>query len=147
MTLPLKDIGSIFLFSLGKRHISILSTRTSYGRFSGNRPHPSPLETSPAFFGSAEARQLEQGQDLIMSIQIHLKYKYTYKNAGFCMLCVDNFNILKIFSPRNVTGANPPPPAPQCPYDVSRGQNRYVTLPLRNRTRKLYHKFFYNFSE
>ena len=35
------------------------------------------------------------------------------------------------FSPRNVTGANPPTPPPrQRPYDVSHGQNRYVTLPL-----------------
>ena len=32
------------------------------------------------------------------------------------------------FLPRIVTGANLPPP-PQRPYDISRGQNRYVTLP------------------
>ena len=35
--------------------------------------------------------------------------------------------ILHDFSPRNVTGANSP--TLQRPYDVSRGQNRYVTLP------------------
>ena len=39
------------------------------------------------------------------------------------------FKLFHDFSPRNVTGANPPPPPPQRPYDVSRGQNRYVTLP------------------
>ena len=26
----------------------------------------------------------------------------------------------------------PPPPPPQRPYDVSRGQNRYVMLPLKH---------------
>ena len=36
---------------------------------------------------------LGQGQDLIMSIQIYLKYKYTYENAGFCILCIDDFFI------------------------------------------------------
>ena len=73
-----------------------------------------------------------------MSVQIYLKCKYTYENAGFCILCIDNFKTLKysnkllkfsIFSPRNVTGANPA--TPQRPYDVSRGQNRYVTPPNR----------------
>ena len=59
---------------------------------------------------------LGQGQDLIVSIKIYLKYKYTYENAGFCVLCMDDFKILTnyrnfpCFSPRNVTGANPPPP-------------------------------------
>ena len=38
--------------------------------------------------------------------------------------------VLMIFPPRNVTGANTL--APQRPYDVSRGQNRYVTLPLED---------------
>ena len=80
---------------------------------------------------------LGQGQDLTMSIKICLKYKYTYElNAGFCVLCIDDFKILKKFtnyqnfprfSPRNVTGANPS--TPQHPYDVSRGQNQYMTLP------------------
>ena len=52
-----------------------------------------------------------------MSIEIYLKCKYTFENAGFCILCIDDFNILKIFiklskfstifPPRNVTGANP----------------------------------------
>ena len=65
---------------------------------------------------------LGQGQDN-RSIQIYLKYKYTYENAGFCILCIDDFKILKIFnltnyrnfpqfSPKNVVGANPPPPPP-----------------------------------
>ena len=38
---------------------------------------------------------LGQGQDL-MSIEIYLRYKYTYKNAGFCVLCIDDFKMLKI---------------------------------------------------
>ena len=72
-----------------------------------------------------------------MSIQIYLKYKYTYKNAGFCILCIDDFKILKISNKlskfsiifhREMAQA-PPHPAPQRPYDVSREQNRYVTLP------------------
>ena len=58
---------------------------------------------------------LGQGQDLIISIKIYLKYKYTYDNARFC---IDDFKILKIltieifhdFSPTNVTGITPPPP-------------------------------------
>ena len=37
------------------------------------------------------------------------------------------------FLPRNVTGANSLPSS-QRPYDVSRGQNRYVTLPLGEMT-------------
>ena len=41
---------------------------------------------------------LGQGQDLIMSIQIYLKYKYTYEIGEFCILCVDDFKILKIFN-------------------------------------------------
>ena len=36
-------------------------------------------------------------KDSIMSIQIYLKYKYTYENAGFCVLCINDFKILKIF--------------------------------------------------
>ena len=32
-----------------------------------------------------------------MSIQKYLKYKYTYENAGFCILCMDDFKVLKIF--------------------------------------------------
>ena len=83
---------------------------------------------------------LGQSQDQIMSIQIYLEYKYTYENAGFCILCIEDFKILKIFnklskfshhfSLRNVTGANlnPPPPSRR-PYDVHRRQNRYVRLP------------------
>ena len=57
------------------------------------------------------------------------------KMLDFCILCMDDSKILNIFnnrnfhdfSPRNVTGATSPPP--QRPYDVSGGQNRYVTLP------------------
>ena len=43
--------------------------------------------------------QLGQSQDLMMSIQNskYLKYKYTYENAGFFILCMDDFKILKIF--------------------------------------------------
>ena len=41
---------------------------------------------------------LGQGQNLIMTIQIHLKYKFTYENAGFCIFCIDDFKILKIFN-------------------------------------------------
>ena len=41
---------------------------------------------------------LGQGQDLIMSVHIYLKSKYTYENPGFCILCIDDFKILKIFN-------------------------------------------------
>ena len=56
-----------------------------------------------------------------MSVQIHFKYKYTYENARFCILCIDEFKILKfsntlskfsMISSRNVTSATPPPPPP-----------------------------------
>ena len=40
---------------------------------------------------------LEQSTELIMSISIYLKCKYTYENAGFCILCIDDIKILKIF--------------------------------------------------
>ena len=83
-----------------------------------SHPPPPPLETSRTFFDSAEAPEalfilpalglsvmyksinihLGQGQDLIMSIKIYLIYKYTYENAGFCILCIDDFKILKIFN-------------------------------------------------
>ena len=80
---------------------------------------------------------LGQSEDLIMSIHIYLKCKYTYENAGFCILCIDDFKILKIFIKlskfstifhRETSQAQTPLP-PQRPYDVSRRQNRYVTLP------------------
>ena len=49
-----------------------------------------------------------------MSIHIYLKCKYTYENAGFCILCMGNFyqtiEIFHDFLPRNGTGANPHPP-------------------------------------
>ena len=32
-----------------------------------------------------------------MSIHMYLKCKYTYENAGFGILCIDNFKILKIY--------------------------------------------------
>ena len=41
---------------------------------------------------------LGQGQDLIMTIQMYLKYIFTYENAGFCILCIDDFKILQIFN-------------------------------------------------
>ena len=58
-----------------------------------------------------------------MSIEIYLKCKCTYENAVFCILCIDDFKILKIFyrtieishdfSPRDVTGPTPSqPPSP-----------------------------------
>ena len=69
---------------------------------------------------------LGQGQDLIMGIQIYLKYKHTNENAGFYILCIDNFKynykfsktvgISRDFSPRNVTDNNSP--APQRQYDA-----------------------------
>ena len=76
-----------------------------------------------------------QRQDLIISIPIYLKYKYTNKNAGFCIFCIDDFKILKICNNRNFRRFfiekrhRRQPPLPQRPYDVSRGQNRYATLP------------------
>ena len=32
-----------------------------------------------------------------MRIHIYLKCKYTYENAGFCILCIGDFKILKFF--------------------------------------------------
>ena len=32
-----------------------------------------------------------------MSTQISLKYRYTYENAEFCTLCIDDYKILQIF--------------------------------------------------
>ena len=77
---------------------------------------------------------LGQSQELIMSIHIYLKCKYTYENAGFCILCIDDFKILKIFIkhrnfPRFFTEKRHRRQPPQRPYDVLRGQNRCVTLP------------------
>ena len=92
---------------------------TSYGRFSGDPPPTNApfLKRHALFSALAEAPEalfilqalrlsvvyksinvhLGQGQDLIMSIQIYLKYKYTNENAVFCILCIDDFKILKIF--------------------------------------------------
>ena len=70
---------------------------------------------------------------------------------------IDNFKILKnFFKPskfstifhRETSQAPPPPPPPpppQRPYDVSRGQNRYVTLSLISCAFKAlysYHSFY-----
>ena len=139
----------------GKRHISILSTRNVIWTLLWRSPHP-PLETSRTFFDTAEAPgalfivqalrfsavsktikvHLGQGQDLIVSIQIYFQYKYAYENAGFCILCINVLKMLKtieIFHDfhRETSQAPtpPPPPHPQRPSDVSREQNRYVTLP------------------
>ena len=67
---------------------------------------PPPLETShdlylaglrlSVVYKSIKVH-LGQSQELIMSIEIYLKCKYTYENAGFCILCIDDFKILKIF--------------------------------------------------
>ena len=54
-----------------------------------------------------------------MSIQIHLKCKYTYENARFCILFIDDFEMFRDFLPRNVTGAYPPSKRLS---DVFRGQ-------------------------
>ena len=111
---------------------------------------PPPLETSRTFFDFIEAPGalfIFQPLRLIVvpgpdneHTHIYLKYKYTHENAGFCALCIDDFKILKIFNKlskfstifhRGTSQApDPPPPSPpQRLYDVSRGQNRYVTLP------------------
>ena len=37
---------------------------------------------------------LGQGQDLIISIQVYLKYKYIHEIAGLCILCIDDHKIL-----------------------------------------------------
>ena len=58
------------------------------------------------------------------------------KMVDFCMLCMlDDVKILKILNRlskfstifHRETSQAPPPP-PERPYDVYRGQNRYVTL-------------------
>ena len=58
----------------------------------------------------------------MMSIEIYLKCKYTYENAGFCKLCIDDFKILKffikllkfstIFHRETSQVPTPPPPPP-----------------------------------
>ena len=98
---------------LGKRQILTLSTRNVIWTFFWGHAPPPPSETSRTFFDSAEASEalfivralrlsavyksinvhLRQGQDLIMSIQIYFKYKYTYENAEFCILYIDEFKI------------------------------------------------------
>ena len=81
-------------------------------------PPPPPLQTSCTFFDYVEAPEallilqalglsvvyksikvhLGQGQDLIMSRKVYLKYKYTYENAGFCILWENDFKISKILN-------------------------------------------------
>ena len=52
-----------------------------------------------------------------------------------CILCINVLKILKTieifhdFHRETSQAPSPPPPTPQRPSDVSRGQNRYVTLP------------------
>ena len=89
-----------------------------------------------------------------MSVQIYLKYKYSYENIGFCILCVVDPKTLKLFEQtieisndfhRETSQAPtpspppppPPPPPPQRSYDVSRGQNRYVKLPFEKNLHSL----------
>ena len=56
---------------------------------------------------------LGQGQGLIMSIQIYFKYKYTYENAGFCILCIDDYQTIEIFHDfHRETSQAPTPPTP-----------------------------------
>ena len=56
-----------------------------------------------------------------MSVQIYLKYKYSYENIGFCILCVVDPKTLKLFEqtiefPMIFTEKRhrrqPPPPPP-----------------------------------
>ena len=53
-------------------------------------PHPPPLRNvMQALRLSVVYKRIKvhlgQGQDLIVSIKIYLKYKYTNENAGFCV--------------------------------------------------------------
>ena len=64
---------------------------TSYGRSFGDPPHPHPLRNVTHFFRLFILQALRlsveyKNQDLILSIHIYLKCKYTHKNAGFCIL-------------------------------------------------------------
>ena len=65
---------------------------------------------------------LGQSQELITSIHLYLKCKYTYENAGFCILLSRNFyqtiEIFHDFSRRTSQGTGANPPTPQRPYDV-----------------------------
>ena len=63
-----------------------------------------------------------------------------------CVLCTDDFKILKnfnelskfsMFFPEKRHRRQHPPPPPQRPYDLSRGQNRYVTLPLSSQAHNI----------
>ena len=90
-----------FVHKLEKRHMDVLLETL---------PHPL-LETSRTFFRPTRLLaglrlsvvyksikvHLGQSQGLIMSIHIYWKCKYTYENAGFCILCIDYFKILKMF--------------------------------------------------
>ena len=66
--------------TLEKRHISILSTRNVIRTFFWTSAPPTQLETSRTFFDSVETRPGPDNEH-----KKYLKYKYTYKNAGFCI--------------------------------------------------------------
>ena len=128
----------------GKRHISILSMRNVIWTFFWRPTTPTPLRNVTHFFRLYEAHEallilqairlsvvykrikvhLGQGQNLIVSIQIYLKYKYTYENAGFCVRCIDDFKISKkfyklskffTFFTEKRHSRHPPPPTPPTP--------------------------------
>ena len=97
-----------------KRHMDVLLE---------THPHPPPLRNVTHFFRlfilQVRLSIEYKNQDLLLSIHIYLKCKYTHKNAGFCILCTDDLKILLIFiklpkfSPifhRETSQANPSPP-------------------------------------
>ena len=135
------NVTNVHIGTLGKRHISILSTRNVTWTFFWRPPNPSLLRNVTLFFRLCETPEallilqalrlmsvvhkrikvhLGQGQNLIVSIKIYLKYKYTDENAGFCVLCIDDFKILKnlsklskfftFFTEKRHRRNSPPPP-------------------------------------
>ena len=112
--------GSHIDFVHEKRHMDVLL----------ETPNP-PSETSRTWLFILQAWlsvvyksikvHLGQSQELIMSVHIYWKFKYTYKNAGLCILCIDDFKILKMFIKlskfstifhRETSQAPTPPPPP-----------------------------------
>ena len=93
---------------------------------------------------------LGQGQNLIMSIQIYFKYKYTYENAGFCILCIDEFKILKfsnrlsnfsmIFAKKRHR-RHTPPPHPQRPWTFLLDKIDMWRFPYKNYFKQLWTNF------
>ena len=91
---------------------------TSYGRFSGETPPPLSV-----VYKSINVHLGQGPQDLIMSVKMYQKYKYTYENVGFCILCMGDFKIVKILSKlskfstifRRETSQAPTPPLPPPP--------------------------------